>query len=305
GSPDNVPVLINQAYRYNTYLGEVVLGLLPKAGGGYNVVSRAGRYIANTTSVTQDAEVKAIVEPYDAFFQSYKNRTLGQTAAPFDMTDAYVGETNGANLQVDASLWKLTSTLGITIDFHLSGAMTQPTQKVMFPTASMTTPVTMTVNDMFTLMPYENSLVVMDINGEQLKAILERGFRNYWYYKNTSNAGGYSKYTTCMLDVSAGGVITYQDTLSYTTGIDYVVGMAVNGAPIDFTAATTYTVSTVNYLAAGSCNFNNGGVSLWPIPQIVADTQYYVRDVMIDYLPLLPQPINPQIEGRLVFLPTP
>ena len=62
----------------------------------------------------------------------------------------------------------------------------------------------MTVNDMFTLMPYENSLVVMDINGAQLKAILERGFRNYWYYKNVRKPGGYSYYTTCMLDVSAG-----------------------------------------------------------------------------------------------------
>jgi hypothetical protein len=105
------------------------------------------------------------------------------------------------------------------------------------------------------------------------------------------------------LDVSAGAVITYQDTISYTPGINYVVGMTLHGTPINFTAATTYTVSTVNYLAAGSCNFNNSGVSLWPIPQIVADTQYYVRDVMIDYVPLMPQPINPQIEGRLIFLP--
>lgn len=302
GSPDNVPVIINQAYRYNTFLGEVILGVLPKVGGGYEVVARAGRDIANSTSVAQDPVVKAIVDPYDAFFQTYRNRQLGQTIVPIDTLNAFTQETNGANLQVDASLWKLTSTLGIPIDFHLSGAMTNA---AIATSASAGNPVTMTVNDMFTLMPYENSLLVMNINGAQLKAILERGFRNYWYYKNTSNAGGYSKYTTCMLDVSAGAVITYQDTISYTPGIDYVVGMAVNGVPVDFTAATTYTVSTVNYLAAGSCNFNNGGVSLWPLNQIVADTQYYVRDVVIDYIPLLPQPINPQIEGRLVFLPSP
>ncbi len=300
GAPDNTPVIINQAYRYNSYLGEIVLGMLPKAGGGYEVVSRAGRYIANSTSIPEDVEVKAIIQPYDEFFQTYKNRTLGQTITPIDTLNAFTQETNGANLQVDASLWKLTSTLAIPIDFHLSGAMTN--QRIG-ATATPATPYTMTVNDMFTLMPYENSLVVMEINGAELKAILERGFRNYWYYKNTSNAGGYSKYTTCMLDVSAGAVITYQDTMTYTPGTDYVVGMSLHGSPIDFTAATTYTVSTVNYLAAGSCNFNDSGVSLWPISQIVADTQYYVRDVMIDYVPLLPQPINPQIEGRLIFLP--
>jgi 2',3'-cyclic-nucleotide 2'-phosphodiesterase (5'-nucleotidase family) len=300
GSPDNVPVIINQAYRYNTYLGEIVLGLLPKAGGGYDVVSRAGRYIQNTTSVPEDPTIKAIVDPYDAFFQTYKNRVLGQTTVPIDTLSAFTQETNGANLQADASLAKLTSTLAIPIDFHLSGAMTN--QRIG-ASATVTNPYTMTVNDMFTLMPYENSLLVMDLNGAQLKAILERGFRNYWYYKNSPNYGGYSHYTTCMLDVSAGAVITYQDTLTYTAGTDYVLGMAVNGVPIDFTAATTYTVSTVNYLAAGSCNFNNSGVSLWPLDQIVADTQYYVRDVVIDYVPLMSQPIAPAIEGRLVFLP--
>ena len=35
-------------------------------------------------------------------------------------------------------------------------------------------------------MPYENSLVVMSMNGPQLKAVLERAYRNYYYYKYVS-----------------------------------------------------------------------------------------------------------------------
>ena len=42
GGPNNTPVLINQAYRYNNTLGEVILGLRPKSGGGYEVVSPRG-----------------------------------------------------------------------------------------------------------------------------------------------------------------------------------------------------------------------------------------------------------------------
>jgi 2',3'-cyclic-nucleotide 2'-phosphodiesterase (5'-nucleotidase family) len=309
GAQDNTPVIINQAYRYNTYLGEIVLGLLPDGAGGYNVVSRAGRYIANTTSVAQDAEIKAIVDPYDAFFQSYRTRALGQTAVPIDTTYAYISETNAANLQVDASLWKLNQVFGAgAVQAHLSGAMTQPLPPnvVMFPTASAANPLTMTIADMFTLMPYENSLVVFTLNGPQLKTILERAYRNYWYYKYVPNWGGYSHYTTCMLDVSAGSIITYdEDPLTYTVGSEYVVGFSINGQPVNFLDATTYyTVSTVNYVAAGSCNFNNGGVTLWPLNQIVYDTQYYVRDVMIDYIPTLPQPIAPvPYEGRIRVLP--
>ncbi len=51
-------------------------------------------------------------------------------------------------------------------------------------------------------MPYENSLVVLEMNGPQLKAVLERAYRNYYYYKYVPGYGGYSYYTTCMLDTN-------------------------------------------------------------------------------------------------------
>jgi hypothetical protein len=64
-------------------------------------------------------------------------------------------------------------------------------------------------------------------------------------------------------------------------------------------------VSSVNYLAAGACNFSDAGETLWPLDQIVADTQYYVRDAVIEYVSHLTdttgEPIHPIIEGRLIF----
>ncbi len=60
-------------------------------------------------------------------------------------------------------------------------------------------------------MPYENSLVVLEMNGPQLKAVLERAYRNYYYYKYVPGYGGYSYYTTCMLDTNFGNQITYND----------------------------------------------------------------------------------------------
>ena len=80
------------------------------------------------------------------------------------------------------------------------------------------------------------------------------------------------------------------------------MGLVINNQAVDFSDASTYyNVSTVNYLAAGSCNFNDGGVSLWPLNQIVHDTQYYVRDAVIDYISAQIGPISPAIEGRLLF----
>ena len=158
---------------------------------------------------------------------------------------------------------------------------------------------------MFTLMPYENSLVVLEMNGPQIKQILERAYRNYFYYKYVPGYGGYSYYTTCMLDINSGGQITYNDLYPAPPNGFNVFSLAVNGNEVNFhDASTYYRVSTVNYLAAGSCNFNDDGVSLWPLDQIVNDTQYYVRDAVINYVKTNAT-VSPAIEGRLSYVSYP
>lgn len=297
--PDHA-VLVTQAYRYNNTLGEVVLGLLPDGGGGYDVVSRAGRYTSVSASTPEDPTIKALIDPYATLLAAYNDTVIGSTLVPVDALSAFTQETNAANLQADASVWKLESE-DVAVDVHLSGAMTN---RKIAESATPGTPFTLRVADMFTLMPYENSLVVMTMNGPQLKAVLERAYRNYYYYKYVPGYGGYSYYTTCMLDTDAGNHIAYRDTFPTLPDGDNVAGLFIGGTKVDFTDASTYyRVSTVNYLAAGSCNFNDGGTSLWPLGQIVADTQYYVRDAVIEHVQAQSEPISPAIEGRLMFNP--
>ncbi len=303
--PDGLPVVIGHAYRYNNTLGEIFIGLRAKAGGGYEVVSKAGQYLSVGSGVVEDADIKAIVDPYIALFNTYNNTVVGQTTVPIDALQAYTQETNGANLQADAAVFELESN-DIPVDFHLSGAMSN---RKVAAGATPEAPVTLKVSDMFTLMPYENSLVVMEMNGPQIKAVLERAFRNYYYYKYVPGYGGYSYYTTCMLDTNFGGEIVYNDLYpaEYDSTKEYVVAYSFiddegEVKEVDFDDADTYyRVSTVNYLAAGSCNFNDGGKTLWPLDQIVADTQFYVRDAVIDYITAMGT-VSPMIEGRLVFI---
>ncbi len=297
--PGNVPVVINQAYRYNNTLGEVVLGMRAKAGGGYEVASRTGRYLSVQMSTPEDPAIKAIVDPYVTALAAYNDKVIGKTTVPIDALQAFTQETNGANLQADASVWELASH-GISADVHISGAMTN---KKVADAATAANPVTLKIADMFSLMPYENSLVVLKMNGPQIKKVLERGFRNYYYYKYVPGYGGYSYYTTCMLDTNVVGRITYNDPApaAYDPAKSYVTSFYINGKAVDFNDATKYyRVSTVNYLAAGSCNFNDNGVSLWPLNQIVNDTQYYVRDAVINYI-TAKGTVSPAIEGRLAF----
>jgi hypothetical protein len=106
-----------------------------------------------------------------------------------------------------------------------------------------------------------------------------------------------------MLDINSIGKINYHDTPppALPDG-NNVLSLIINGQAVDFSNATKfYKVSTVNYLAAGSCNFNDNGVSLWPLNQIANDTQYYVRDAVIDYITAMGT-VSPTIEGRLRFI---
>ena len=298
-SPTNAPVIINQAYRYNNTLGEVILGMrrLTIESNRFEVVSQVGQYITVATSTPEDPATVALLAPYVTQLAAYNNLVIGQTTVPIDALQAFTQETNAANLQADAAVFELAKN-GITdVDVHISGAMTNKAVATVGPY-----PVTLKVSDMFTLMPYENSLVVLSMNGPQIKAVLERGYRNYYYYKYVPGYGGYSYYTTCMLDTNSIGQIIYKDTYPALPNGQNVSALLIDGVPVDFTDAIKYyNVSTVNYLAAGSCNFNNSGVSLWPLTQIVHDTQYYVRDAVIDYVTAMVT-VSPAIEGRLVFL---
>ena len=295
-NPDGT--LIAQARRYAGYLGVVNVGFI-----GDEIVMRHG-YLIPTSEATPDPELEAYLAPFVAEIDAYNDTQIGLTEVPIDSLEGYTQETNGANLQADSAVWELEDKSGIEVDIHLSGAMSN---RIVAEGATAASPLPITNGDMFTLMPYENSLVVFEMTGAEIKEILERGYRNYWYYNYEDDYGGYSHYTTCALATNSGNVLTYLDGgESVLPDGNNVKSFTIGGVPIDLTNDTdTYLVSTVNYVAAGSCNFNDDGVTLWPLDQIVADTQLYVRDSVINYVDAQTGPIAPAIEGRLVWTPIP
>jgi len=286
--------LVAQARRYAGYLGVVNVGFI-----GDEIVLRDG-YLIPTSEATPDPALEAYLAPYVTEIDEYNATEIGLTEVPIDSLDGYTQETNGANLQADAAVWELDDKASFEVDIHLSGAMSN---RIVAEDATPADPVQLTKGDMFTLMPYENSLVVFEMTGVEIKEILERGYRNYWYYNYEDDYGGYSHYTTCALATNAGNVIEYLDSgEAVPPDGDDVLSLTIDGLPVDLTDDTdTYLVSTVNYVAAGSCNFNNDGETIWPLDQIVGDTQLYVRDSVINYVDAQTAPIAPAIEGRLVF----
>jgi len=283
--------LVAQARRYAEYLGRVVVGLVSDGMGGYRPIYREG-VLLDAKAATNDAEMDAFLAPFLTEISTYNSTVIGSSPVAIDARTAFTVETNAANLQSDASMWKLAQA-GVAVDAYLSGAMTNARVNAG----------TLTVGNMFTLMPYENSLVAYQLNGPQIKTILERSYAN-WYYYTYGLPPGWSRYTTCFLVPAKGGRIVY-DTSRAPDGSN-VRAFTINGTSVDFTnPGITYTVATVNYVGAGSCNFRdlNTGETMWPVSQLITATQLYVRESVIDYIQAQPSGvITPTVEGRITFL---
>ncbi len=210
---DGNPVVTTQAYRYNNTLGEVTIGLRELGGGNYEVVSQTGRYVG-VSAVTGDGrghgdqgDRRPVCRPAHHLQQHH----LGQTMAPIDTLQAFTEETNGANLQADAAVYELGQ------EQHPGGLPSVRSDDQQGRRAPRRhTRSRLKVSDMFTPMPYENCSSWSGMNGPQLKSVLERAYRNYYYYKYVPGYGGYSYYTTCMLDTNSVGQITYDDQCDRT-----------------------------------------------------------------------------------------
>ena len=95
------------------------------AGGGYETVTEAGQYLAVTKDTPADPTIKAIVDPYVAALASYNDTgRRRRRRRPSTRSQAFTQETNGANLQADASVFELREERDHGVDVHLSGAMT-------------------------------------------------------------------------------------------------------------------------------------------------------------------------------------
>ena len=85
----------------------MILGFKPDGAGGYEVVSRAGKTLSVATATVEDPTIKALITPYNDLLAAYNNIVLGDTNVQITAIEGFTKETNGANLQTDASIWEL------------------------------------------------------------------------------------------------------------------------------------------------------------------------------------------------------
>jgi 2',3'-cyclic-nucleotide 2'-phosphodiesterase (5'-nucleotidase family) len=228
GAVNNIP--ITQPYSSGSAIGVASLRVdrLTGANSSYTLA-------VNSTydlGVTPDPAIAAMVAGYNAQISTQKNLWVGTITGPIlrDTPNRYTAESAVGDLCTDAQAWKagvpicFTNPGGIRADIKAPGTATYPYNVIW--------------NDLYTVQPFDNTIVSMDLTGAQIKAVLEQGL--------TPTLPASWK----MLQVS-GIKFTVQTSNPANSKVTNLT--LANGTPITTTA--TYRVCTNNFLSTGGDGF--------------------------------------------------
>jgi len=211
-----------------------------------------------TDSVPPDPEVKAIVDRYQAQLDEILGQVVGE--ATTDILRGS-GETEMGNFVTDSMR---TYYPGVDFAFTNAGGL-----RANIDAGPIT------LEEIYAVLPFNNTLVTMNLTGAQVKQVLEEGAN--------------SQYGTVQV---SGLKWAYDAEAPFGNRVTRVT--LPDGTPIDPNA--TYKIATNNFMAAGGDRF-----ATLTQGQNTTDTQINLVDTVVHYLELR-SPVDPQVEGRLTIV---
>jgi 5'-nucleotidase len=198
-----------------------------------DVKTETAENVIVTRDVTEDPAVKAIVDKYKALAAPIASRVVGRITAPVTRATNAAGESGLGDVIADAQLEATAPAAkgGAKLAFMNPGGI-----RADLPFNAPNGDVT--YNDLFTVQPFGNTLVVKTMTGAQIKALLEQQFDN--------PAAGQKR----ILQVSAGFTYSYDVTKPAGARIGAI---QLAGAPLD--PAASYRVTMNSFLATGGDGF--------------------------------------------------
>jgi len=269
--PDGGTVLVVTAWRYGAVLGSLTVEF--DSSGA--VTGWSGNPLIPTTAQIPDENGLAVVQPepvveemvasYSSALEDFQNEQLASVES--DLLHVRVpggglpGGSEIAPVVCDAMLWKV-NTLGLGADIALQNAggvrIDVPAGKV-------------TVGTVYTLLPFGNTLAVMDLTGEEIRVLLEGALEAIF---DRGLSDGTFPYVAGM---------RYSAVRSAPAGTRVTSMEAADGvggyAPMD--PARVYRVVTNTFVAGGGDGF--GMLRGRPF----TDTGYVDAEVFSDYVRML------------------
>jgi 2',3'-cyclic-nucleotide 2'-phosphodiesterase/3'-nucleotidase len=253
-------VLLTQANRWASHVARVDV-YLDQTGGHWQVIAKSAQTIPVTEKTTVDAEIAQLDQPYDKETQDWLGRSIGESSEELTARDCRFHDTAIIDLIQRVQLEAGKADVSMAACFNPQARI--PKGKV-------------TVRDIAGLYEYENTLVTLELTGQQLKDALEHSaeyFREYEQGKTFAElvdqrVPGYN------FDMAQG--VTYEIDLTKPFG-QRIENLKFNGQPL--TPARKLRVVTNNYRVNGGGNYK-----MFKDAPVVYRSSEEVRELIIDWV---------------------
>lgn len=225
---------VTSAYQYGGMISDIDLSI--SRATKQPVEIRVDNRLV-TRDVEKAPEQTELIARWRTFADAYANRVVGSITETITRDPDAAGESALGDRIADAQRWG-TELQGAQIAFMNPGGIRAD---LPYDTqAADEGPGEVTFGEVFTVQPFQNTLVTMDLTGAQIDTLLEQQFDN--------PEPGRAR----VLQVSEGFAYTWDADAPTGSKVD-IDGITLDGTPIDPDA--TYRVTVNSYLADGGDNF--------------------------------------------------
>jgi 2',3'-cyclic-nucleotide 2'-phosphodiesterase/3'-nucleotidase len=255
-------VLLTQANRWASHVARVDLYLEKgDKDNRWHVVAKSARTIPVTEKTALDPEIAQLGQPYDKETQDWLSRTIGESTEELTSQDCRFRDTAIIDLIQRVQMEAGKADVSMAACFN---------PQARIPKGPVT------VRDIAGLYEYENTLVTLELTGQQLKDALEhsaRYFREYQPGKSPNELvdqriPGYN------FDMAEG--VTYELDITKPFG-QRIQNLKLKGQPLNPTQKLR--VVTNNYRVNGG-----GGFTMYKDAPVVYRSSEEVRELIIDWV---------------------
>ncbi len=259
--PNGNNVLLTQANSWGKHLARVDLYLEKVKGGSWRVTSKAARTIPVTDKIEADQEIAKIGEPYDRETQEWLSRVIGES---------------DAELTAEQSRFRDTAILDLVQRVQLEAGGADVSMVASFNDRARINKGPVTVRDIAGLYVYENTLVVIEVTGQQLKEALEHSAKYFRAYEPGKTPAELvdDKIPGYQFDIAEG--VTYDLDLSKPFG-QRIQNLRYRGQPLDPSQKLKLAIN--NYRANGG-----GRYLMYRDAPVVMRSSQEIRELIIDWV---------------------
>lgn len=251
-------VLLTQADYWGKHVARVDI-YLDKDRDRWRIYAKSARTLP--ADVDPDQQVLKMAETYDRETQTWLSRPIGESAKELTARDARFRDTAILDLIQRVQLEAGKADVSMAASFNADARIPKGT---------------MSVRDIAGLYVYENTLVVLEVTGQQLKDALEHSARYFRAFEPGKTAAELvdEKIPAYNFDVAEG--VTYDLDISKPFG-QRIQNLRFRGQPVSPTQKLR--LATNNYRVNGG-----GGYTMYKDAPVVYRSSEEIRDLIIDWV---------------------